>query len=123
VNSSNGVADFLDGNGLCGNQEHILPGINGNNEHALARCGHGPRLPILILSPWAKRNFVDHKLTDQTSVIRFVEDNWLDGQRIGQGSFDELAGSIDNMFDFRDVERAKHSEPLLLNPKTGELER
>jgi phospholipase C len=123
VNSSNGVADFLDGNGLCGNQEHILPGINGNNEHALARCGHGPRLPILVLSPWAKRNFVDHKLTDQTSVIRFVEDNWLDGQRIGQGSFDELAGSIDNMFDFRDVERAKHSEPLLLNPKTGELER
>ena len=24
------------------------------------RCGHGPRLPFLIISPWAKVNFVDH---------------------------------------------------------------
>jgi hypothetical protein len=30
-------------------------------------------------------------LTDQTSVIRFIEDNWLGGQRIGNGSFDTIA--------------------------------
>jgi hypothetical protein len=119
VNSSTGVADFLNGTGVCGNQEHILPGIDSYNEHATARCGHGPRLPLLIISPWAKTNFVDHTLTDQTSIIRFVEDNWLKEERIGQGSFDELAGSIENMFDFEDVERAQKCERLILNPQTG----
>jgi phospholipase C len=54
----------------------------------------------MVMSPWAKPNFVDHTLTDQSSVIRFVEDNWLSGQRIGQGSFDAIAGSMTNMFDF-----------------------
>ncbi len=121
VNSSTGVADFLNGTGVCGNQEHILPGIDSYNEHATARCGHGPRLPMLIISPWAKKNFVDHTLTDQTSVIRFVEDNWLKGERIGQGSFDELAGSIENMFDFEDEERAKQCGRLILNPQTGQV--
>ena len=119
VNSSTGVADFLNGTGVCGNQEHILPGIDSYNEHATARCGHGPRLPLLIISPWAKTNFVDHTLTDQTSIIRFVEDNWLKGERIGQGSFDELAGSMENMFDFENVERARQCERLILNPQTG----
>jgi phospholipase C len=121
VNSSMGVADFLNGNGVCGNQEHILPGIDSYNEHAYARCGHGPRLPILIISPWAKTNFVDHTLTDQTSIIRFVEDNWLKHERIGQGSFDELAGSIENMLDFEDVAGAKHAGRLILDPQTGEV--
>jgi phospholipase C len=121
VNSSTGVADFLNGTGVCGNQEHTLPGIDSYNEHATARCGHGPRLPILIISPWAKRNFVDHTLTDQTSVIRFVEDNWLHEERIGQGSYDELAGSIENMFNFEDCDRAKRAERVILNPDSGEV--
>jgi phospholipase C len=119
VNSSTGVADFLNGTGVCGNQEHVLPGIDAYNEHAAARCGHGPRLPLLIISPWAKTNFVDHTLTDQTSIIRFVEDNWLKEERIGQGSFDELAGSIENMFDFEHAERAQKCERLILDPQTG----
>ncbi len=118
VNSSMGVADFLDGTGVCGDQERILPGIDSYNEHATARCGHGPRLPILVISPYAKTNFVDHTLTDQTSIIRFVEDNWLNKERIGQGSFDELAGSIENMFNFKDAERAKR---VILDPSTGEV--
>jgi phospholipase C len=33
-------------------------------------------------------------------VVRFIEDNWLGGQRIGGGSFDASAGSIMNMFNF-----------------------
>ena len=51
------------------------------------RCGYGPRLPLLVISPYARQNYVDHSLTDQSSILRFIEDNWLDGQRI-QGSFD-----------------------------------
>ena len=40
------------------------------------RCGYGPRLPLLVISPYAKANFIDHKITDQTSILRFIEDNW-----------------------------------------------
>ncbi len=53
-----------------------------------------------MISPWARANFVDHTLITQSSVLRFIEDNWLKGQRIGQGSFDATAGSIEGMFDF-----------------------
>src|SRR5947209_7929932 len=50
-----------------------------------------PRQPLVVVSPWARQNFVDHTVTDQTSILRFVEDNWLGGTRIGQGSFDGFA--------------------------------
>jgi len=54
-------------------------------------------------------------LTDQTSIIRFIEDNWLGGQRIGNGSFDALAGTLNNMFDFS----APHNGVLLLSGSSG----
>ncbi len=70
----------------------------------------------MVISPWAKQNFVDHTLTDQTSVIRFVEDNWLNGERIGNGSFDTIANSIANMLDFESKARMKK---LILDPNSG----
>jgi hypothetical protein len=58
---------------------------------------------LLVISPFAKRNFVDHTLTDQTSILRFIEDNWLSGERIQPGgSFDTIAGTLSNMFDFNE---------------------
>jgi phospholipase C len=72
-----------------------------------ARCGHGPRLPLVVISPYANSNFVDHTLTDQASIIQFVETNWnlgtLDGATPapnGQAAFDANAGSISGMFNF-----------------------
>ncbi len=63
------------------------------------RCGPGPRLPLLVISPWAKTNFVDHHQTEQTSILKFIEDNWFTG-RIGDASFDRRAGSLNHMFNF-----------------------
>jgi phospholipase C len=40
------------------------------------RRGYGPRLPLLLISPFTKTNFVDHQVTDQSSILRFIEDNW-----------------------------------------------
>src|ERR1700726_5270086 len=58
-------------------------------------------MPLLLVSPLAKRNYGDHTLTDQSSVLRFIEDNWLSGARIQPGgSFDTIAGPIDHIFDF-----------------------
>jgi len=117
VNPSSGTADALTGPGLCGNSATALPGVDPANTHALGRCGYGPRQPFLVISPWAKENFVDSTVTDQSSVLRFIEENWLGGQQIGQGSFDQLAGSIYNMFDFSGI---RADGTLILNPSTGE---
>ena len=57
-----------------------------------------------MISPYAKQNYVDHTVTDQSSILRFIEDNWLGGQRIN-GSFDSLAGTLNNMFDFKNPPR------------------
>ncbi len=83
------------------------------------RCGYGPRQPFLVISPWAKQNFVDHTTTDQSSVLRFIEDNWTLG-RIGDQSFDELAGPLTQMFDFGHGPRAPK---LFLDPSTGTVDR
>ena len=101
-------SDQLNGPGVCGHGTP-LSAIQG-------RCGYGPRQPLLVISPFAKANFVDHTLTDQSSVLRFIEDNWGTGQ-IGGGSFDQIAGSLLNMFDFSgNTSRG----PLLLDPNTGQ---
>ena len=47
---------------------------------------------------------MDDTVTDQTSILRFVEDNWLGGTRIGNGSFDGIASSISQKFDFQSEE-------------------
>jgi len=82
------------------------------------RCGYGPRIPILIISPFTKINFVDHNMTDQTSILRFIEDNWELGE-IGDQSFDLKAGSITNMLDL--TSNARHAPPIFLDPATGML--
>jgi phospholipase C len=119
VNTSTGPADALTGPGTCGTAATALPGVNPSNLHALGRCGYGPRLPLLVISPWARQNFVDHTVTDQSSIIHFIEDNWLGGERIGQGSFDGVANSISQMFSFTKI---RNDGVLFLNPSTGERE-
>ena len=86
----------------------------------LGRCGYGTRIPLLVISPWAKDNYVDHTLLDQTSVIRFIEDNFLDGKRIQPGgSFDSIGNSIESMFDFNRPLWDVHARTLILDPSTG----
>jgi phospholipase C len=108
------VADQLDGKcgigmPLCGITGHPVNG----------RCGPGPRLPFLVISPWAKPNYVSHAEIEQASVIRFIEDNWLNGERLGEGSFDALSGSIMDMFDFTST--GGKTSAVQLNPATGEV--
>ncbi|GAA1585788.1 MULTISPECIES: phospholipase C [Kribbella] len=105
VNGSNDAA--LDQAALCG-QKHVAGGY-------ADRCGYGPRLPLLVISPYAKTNHVDHALTDQTSILKFIEDNWGTG-RIGDHSFDERAGSLNSLFSWWSHPNTKQ---LILDPKTG----
>lgn len=112
VNGSN-VAKF-DGLSACTNASTpVLAGVNG--KPAQGRCGYGPRQPLLVISPYAKQNFIDHTVTDQSSILKFVEDNWLGGQRIA-GSFDNIAGTIENMFNFSGT---PNTTPVILDSKAG----
>jgi len=79
------------------------------------RCGYGPRVPLILISPFAKKNYVDHSITDQSSSLRFIEDNW-DLGRIGDQSYDALAGTLHHMLDFR---HGPHPHRLFLDPATG----
>lgn len=117
INASETTSDALDGAGVC-KAPVTLPGIASNGKPVQGRCGHGPRLPLLVISPWARSNFVDHTMTDQSSVTRFVEDNWLHGKRLGGGSFDAIAGSLEHMFDFFQPFPARRK--LILDEQTGQ---
>jgi phospholipase C len=117
ANQSTSPRDGLTSPGQCGDGATALPGPA--VDHAQGRCGYGPRLPLLLISPFARRNFVDHSLTDQTSVLRFIEDNWLHGERVGGGSFDAIAGSINAMFDFSQPD----ARPYILDESTGQVVR
>ena len=106
-----GPQDFLTGTGLCGDPS-ATPPLAGQN----GRCGYGPRLPLLVISAWARRNFVAHTLSDQSSILKFIEDNWR-LPRIS-GSYDAIAGSLDNMFNFR--QHRPGDAKLFLDPVTGQ---
>lgn len=63
------------------------------------QCGPGTRQPLLVVSPYSKVNHVDNTYTEQTSITKFIQDNWSLG-RLGGDAFDERAGTLNNMFDF-----------------------
>ena len=55
-------------------------------------------------------------MTDQSSIIRFIEDNWQTG-RIGDSSDDASAGSLEAMFDFHH----QRNDQILLNEQNGTI--
>jgi phospholipase C len=111
VFQSNVADDQLLGAGNCGSPKASDPAGGTQN----GRCGYGPRLPLLVISPWARPNTIDHRVTDQSSAIRFIEDNWK-LPHIGNGSADAVAGTLNGMFDFQNGPSAPR---LTLDPATG----
>ncbi|MCQ9156551.1 phospholipase C [Acidomonas methanolica] len=109
-------ADQLDAPGQCGPQGSAPDGVAGRPVNG--RCGPGTRIPLLVLSPWAKTNYIGHDLITQASIVRFIENNWLDGERLGGGAFDATSGDLDGLFDFH---RPPNPEILLLDPTTGDV--
>jgi phospholipase C len=115
------TADQINGPGLCGLGPQKQPAPNGlNGKPVNGRCGPGTRVPLIVVSPYAKTNYVSHTYTTQASVVRFIEDNWLRGQRLGGGSFDATSGSIMDLFDFdQDHSHDFRTDALFLDPTTG----
>lgn len=115
TSQSQSPLDVLTGVGQCGSNPSAVPTTaTGTSEQG--KCGLGPRIPLLVISPWSKSNFVDHTVIDQSSVVKFIEYNW-GLQTLGNGAADTSAGSITSMFNFT---APTTSAPLLLDPNTGE---
>ena len=108
-------SDGLTAPGQCG-VPGVTPVANGVKGLPVAgRCGPGTRTPFLVISPFAKKNYVSHVQITQASIPQFIEDNWLGSERIGGGSFDATTGSIMDMLDFTQKKSAK----LILDPTSG----
>jgi len=112
----------------------VMPVVNGSNTAADTafcssvamtlgsfpnRCGYGQRLPMLVISPWTRQDYVSNNLTNTASIPAFIEDNWLGGKRIGGGSFDAISGSLDGRGGLLDFFTRPHFRPVILNPTTG----
>ncbi len=108
----NGSHDATTDQVVCTNTPTRLGSIND-------RCGYGPRLPLVVISPYTKSNYVSHNVTDQSSVTSFIENNWLHGQRIGNGSYDKIAGNLAERGGVLDFRVRPNFKPLILNPTTG----
>ena len=127
VNPSLSAADNLTNtnltgptSGQCGPSPQATAPLAGQQ----GRCGFGPRMPLLLISPFAKQNYVDHNLSDQASMINFIEYNW----RLPaiSGSADQVLATQDRasgvpfdiagMFDFR----GPRDRRLILDPVTGQ---
>jgi len=95
-----------------------VPAAIGGVATVNGRCGPSQRLPMIVISPWTRENYVSNKLTDTSSVVKFIEDNWLHGETI-PGSFDAAAGSLDARGGLLDFNQFPHLRPVILDPATG----
>jgi phospholipase C len=106
--------------GQCGPSPQTTAPLAGEQ----GRCGFGPRLPMLVISPFARAGDVDHNLTDQASILNLIEYNWhLPGI---PGSADQVLSRRDRShglkFDLAGMLDFKHPEgqKLILNTVTGQ---
>jgi phospholipase C len=71
--------------------------------------GFGIRVPLLVISPYAKAGYVDHTLGEFSSVLRFIEDNWGLSQLTYR---DRDARNLSQAFDFSQEPRKPDPQPV-----------
>lgn len=84
------TAIFLTYDDFGGTFDHVPPPV-------IDRWGPGARVPMLIVSPYAKKGFVDSTQYDHTSTLKFIETRW---QLEPLGTRDAAANDLTNAFDF-----------------------
>jgi phospholipase C len=99
------TAVFLTWDDYGGFYDHVPP-------PQVDRFGFGLRVPMLVLSPFAKEGHVSHELGEFSSVLRFVEDNWALPQLTDR---DRRATPLLDAFDF-----ARRPRPALGQPLPGD---
>jgi phospholipase C len=69
------TAIFLNWDDWGGFYDHVKPPV-------VDGAGYGLRVPGLVISPYARKGFVDHQVLSQDAYLKFIEDDFLHGQRI-----------------------------------------
>jgi phospholipase C len=71
----NSTAIFLSWDDWGGFYDHAVPpAVDGN--------GYGLRVPGIVLSPFARKGFVDHQMLTTDAHLKFIEDDFLGGARL-----------------------------------------
>ena len=116
------TAIFLSWDDWGGFYDHVVPPKVDQN-------GYGRRVPGLVISPYAKKGFIDHETLSFDAYAKFIEDLFLGGQRLDPKSDGRpdprpdvrenaaQLGDLVNDFDFSQAPR----DPLILDthPKAG----
>jgi len=115
------TAIFLVWEDWGGFYDHVVP-------PAVDLNGYGPRVPALVISPYAKRGYIDHQVLSSDAYLKFIEDDFLGGARLDPSTDGRpdarpdvredstILGNLDQDFDFSQPPRS----PVLLdtNPPT-----
>ncbi|MCH6471737.1 alkaline phosphatase family protein [Sinomonas terrae] len=111
----NSTAIFLSWDDWGGFYDHVAPPVVDQN-------GYGLRVPGIVISPYAKKGYIDHQTLSQDAYVKFIEDDFLHGQRLDPATDGRpdprpdvredspLLGSLVNDFDFSQ----KPSPPVIL---------
>lgn len=113
----NSTAIFLAWDDWGGFYDHMVPPKVDEN-------GYGLRVPGLVISPYARKGYIDHQILSFDAYTKFIEDDFLGGERIDpktdqrpdrrptvRESVSHL-GDLAQDFDFSQQPRS----PLILNP-------
>ncbi|MGZ8662021.1 MAG: alkaline phosphatase family protein [Actinomycetota bacterium] len=111
------TAIFLTWDDWGGFYDHVKPPVVDEN-------GWGLRVPSMVISPWAKRGFIDHQTLSYDAYLKLIEDRFLDGQRLDPKTdgwpdarptvreIVEALGDLSRDFDFSQ----EPIPPLVLDP-------
>jgi phospholipase C len=119
------TAIFLAWDDWGGFYDHVVP-------PKVDQSGYGLRVPALVISPYARKGYIDHQVLSFDAYLKFIEDDFLGGQRLDpqtDGRPDlrpdvredaSILGDLTTDFDFNQKPRAPL--PLPPQPKTDLVE-
>ncbi|MBN3762686.1 phospholipase C, phosphocholine-specific [Burkholderia sp. Ac-20365] len=104
----------------------IYPGGN-NGKYAPGPYGLGPRVPMLVVSPWSKGGFVCSEVFDHTSVIQFIEARFGHGKKLSESNITPwrrtVCGDLTSAFNFKNPNDAFPTLPSTASYKPQDQNR
>jgi phospholipase C len=116
------TAIFLAWDDWGGFYDHVAP-------PTVDGIGYGIRVPGLVISPYARRDYIDHGTYSFDAYLKFIEDDFLGGQRLDPATDGRpdprptvrenvpILGDLRNDFDFTQAPR----QPLILQTQNHVL--